>query len=135
VRVNGRAAVGLGIVKQSTTNTLPPGMKINVGFDSSIFIEKSIDAVYKTMLEAMVLVVGVIFLFLRNWRATLIPFVTIPVSLIGAFIFLYAMGFTINVLTLLGLVLAIGWWSTMPSSCWKTSTATWRTASRRSRRR
>ena len=125
MRVNGRAAVGLGIVKQSTANTLevaravkaelprlqaalPPGMKINVGFDSSIFIEKSIDAVYKTMLEAMVLVVGVIFLFLRNWRATLIPFVTIPVSLIGAFIFLYAMGFTINVLTLLGLVLAIG---------------------------
>jgi multidrug efflux pump len=125
VRVNGRAAVGLGIVKQSTANTLevaravkaelprlqaalPPGMKINVGFDSSIFIEKSIDAVYKTMIEAMVLVVGVIFLFLRNWRATLIPFVTIPVSLIGAFIFLYAMGFTINVLTLLGLVLAIG---------------------------
>jgi len=58
------------------------------------------------MIEAMVLVVGVIFLFLRNWRATLIPFVTIPVSLIGAFIFLSAMGFTINVLTLL--VLAIG---------------------------
>jgi multidrug efflux pump len=125
VRVNGRAAVGLGIVKQSTANTLevaravkaklprlqgalPPGMQIKVGFDSSIFIEKSIDAVYKTMIEAMVLVVGVIFLFLRNWRATLIPFVTIPVSLIGAFIFLYAMGFTINVLTLLGLVLAIG---------------------------
>ncbi|MFP5404157.1 MAG: efflux RND transporter permease subunit [Gammaproteobacteria bacterium] len=125
VRVNGRAAVGLGIVKQSTANTLavaravkaelprieaalPEGMQIRVGFDSSIFIEKSIDAVYTTMLEAMVLVVAVIFLFLRNWRATLIPFVTIPVSLIGAFIFLYSMGFTINVLTLLGLVLAIG---------------------------
>jgi len=125
VRVNGRAAVGLGIVKQSTANTLevaravkaelprlegelPEGMQLRVGFDSSIFIEKSIDAVYTTMIEAMVLVVAVIFLFLRNWRATLIPFVTIPVSLIGAFIFLYAMGFTINVLTLLGLVLAIG---------------------------
>lgn len=125
VRVNGRAAVGLGIVKQSTANTLavaqavkhelprieaalPAGMQLRIGFDSSIFIEKSIDAVYTTMLEAMVLVVAVIFLFLRNWRATLIPFVTIPVSLIGAFIFLYAMGFTINVLTLLGLVLAIG---------------------------
>ncbi|MFN3543387.1 MAG: efflux RND transporter permease subunit [Thiobacillus sp.] len=125
VRVNGRAAVGLGVVKQSTANTLavaqavkaelprieaalPEGMALRVGFDSSIFIEKSIDAVYTTMLEAMVLVVAVIFLFLRNWRATLIPFVTIPVSLIGAFIFLYSMGFTINVLTLLGLVLAIG---------------------------
>ena len=125
VRVNGRPAVGLGIVKQSTANTLavaraikaelprieaelPEGMTLRIGFDSSIFIEKSIDAVYQTMIEAMVLVVAVIFLFLRNWRATLIPFVTIPVSLIGAFIFLYAMGFTINVLTLLGLVLAIG---------------------------
>jgi len=125
VRVNGRAAVGLGIVKQSTANTLavaqavktelprleaalPEGMQLRVGFDSSIFIEKSIDAVYTTMVEAMVLVVAVIFLFLRNWRATLIPFVAIPVSLIGAFIFLYSMGFTINVLTLLGLVLAIG---------------------------
>ncbi|HQS82431.1 MAG TPA: efflux RND transporter permease subunit [Thiobacillus sp.] len=125
VRVNGRAAVGLGIVKQSTANTLavaqavkaelpqleaalPEGMQLKVGFDSSIFIEKSIDAVYTTMIEAMVLVVAVIFLFLRNWRTTLIPFVTIPVSLIGAFIFLYSMGFTINVLTLLGLVLAIG---------------------------
>ncbi|OZA28041.1 MAG: multidrug transporter AcrB [Hydrogenophilales bacterium 17-61-9] len=125
VRVNGRAAVGLGIVKQSTANTLevaravkaelprleaalPEGMQLKVGFDSSIFIEKSIDAVYTTMIEAMVLVVAVIFLFLRNWRATLIPFVTIPVSLIGAFIFLYAMGFSLNVLTLLGLVLAIG---------------------------
>jgi multidrug efflux pump len=125
VRVNGRPAVGLGIVKQSTANTLavaraikaelprieaalPAGMTLRIGFDSSIFIEKSIDAVYSTMLEAMVLVVAVIFLFLRNWRATLIPFVTIPVSLIGAFIFLYAMGFTLNVLTLLGLVLAIG---------------------------
>ncbi|MFN3750138.1 MAG: efflux RND transporter permease subunit [Thiobacillus sp.] len=125
VRVNGRAAVGLGVVKQSTANTLavaqavkaelprieaalPAGMQLRIGFDSSIFIEKSINAVYTTMLEAMVLVVAVIFLFLRNWRATLIPFVTIPVSLIGAFIFLYSMGFTINVLTLLGLVLAIG---------------------------
>jgi multidrug efflux pump len=83
-------------------------MKILIGYDGSIFIEKSIEAVYHTMLEALLLVVGVIFLFLRNWRATVIPFVTIPVSLIGAFIFLYALGFTINTLTLLGLVLAIG---------------------------
>lgn len=125
VRVNAQPAVGLGIVKQATANTLgvaravkaemprlqkklPPGMKLQIGFDSSIFIEKSIDAVYKTMGEALALVVAVIFLFLRSWRATLIPFVTIPVSLIGAFAFLYAFGFTINVLTLLGLVLAIG---------------------------
>ncbi|MDG4584269.1 MAG: efflux RND transporter permease subunit, partial [Candidatus Competibacter sp.] len=125
VRVNGNPSVGLGVVKQSTANTLsvarsikallprieadmPEGMKILVGFDGSIFIEKSIEAVYKTMLEALTLVVAVIFLFLRNWRATVIPFVTIPVSLIGSFVFLHAMGFTINTLTLLGLVLAIG---------------------------
>ncbi len=125
MRVNGHPSVGLGVVKQSTANTLsvaqsvrallpgliaslPEGMNITVGYDGSIFIEKSIEAVYRTMIEALVLVVAVIFLFLRNWRATLIPFVTIPVSLIGAFIFLYALGFTINTLTLLGLVLAIG---------------------------
>ena len=125
VRVNGNPSVALGVVKQSTANTLsvaqsirallpgieaslPEGMKILIGYDGSIFIEKSIEAVYHTMLEALALVVGVIFLFLRNWRATVIPFVTIPVSLVGAFIFLYALGFTINTLTLLGLVLAIG---------------------------
>ncbi|HRE55039.1 MAG TPA: efflux RND transporter permease subunit [Candidatus Competibacter sp.] len=125
VRVNGNPSVGLGVVKQSTANTLsvaqsvrallpgitanlPDGMKIQIGYDGSIFIEKSIEAVYRTMIEALALVVVVIFVFLRNWRATLIPFVTIPVSLIGSFAFLYALGFTINTLTLLGLVLAIG---------------------------
>lgn len=125
VRVNGSPAVGLGVVKQSTANTLsvaqavkqelprigaglPDGMKLKVAFDQSLFIEKSLEAVFKTMLEALLLVILVIFLFLRTLRATLIPFVAIPVSLVGAFIFLYAMGFSINVLTLLGLVLAIG---------------------------
>ncbi len=125
LRVNGNPSVGLGVVKQSTANTLsvaqsvraqlpeitanlPEGMNILIGYDGSVFIEKSIESVYQTMIEALVLVVAVIFLFLRNWRATLIPFVTIPVSLIGAFIFLHALGFTINTLTLLGLVLAIG---------------------------
>ena len=125
VRVNGKQAVGLGVVKQSTANTLavadavkkriprikaglPEGMNLIVAFDTSVFIEKSIEAVYRTMAEALLLVVFVIFLFLRNLRATLIPFVTIPVSLIGAFFFLYVLGFTINVLTLLGVVLAIG---------------------------
>ena len=125
VRVNGNPSVGLGVVKQSTANTLsvaqavkallpdleatlPEGMRITVAYDGSVFIERSIESVYRTMVEALVLVVAVIFLFLRNARATLIPFVTIPVSLIGAFVFLYALGFTINTLTLLGLVLAIG---------------------------
>jgi multidrug efflux pump len=125
VRVNGNPAVGLGIVKQSTANTLavaqavkeqlprirtslPEGMRLQVAFDTSVFIERSIAEVFKTMAEALALVVLVIFLFLRSLRATLIPFVTIPVSLIGAFIFLYVMGFSVNILTLLGLVLAIG---------------------------
>ena len=125
IRVNGNPAVGLGVVKQSTANTLsvaqavkgelgritgglPEGMKLQVAFDSSIFIERSIDAVYTTMLEAVALVVAVIFVFLRSIRSTLIPFVTIPVSLIGSFFFLYLLGFSINVLTLLGVVLAIG---------------------------
>ncbi|MBI3370158.1 MAG: efflux RND transporter permease subunit [Betaproteobacteria bacterium] len=125
VRVNGNPAVGLGIVKQSTANTLsvaqavkremarmqpglPPGMSLKIAFDSSLFIERSIEGVYRTMVEAVALVMLVIFVFLRSMRSTLIPFVTIPVSLIGAFFFLFLMGFTVNVLTLLGLVLAIG---------------------------
>ena len=122
LRVNGKPAVGLGIVKQSTANTLgvaqavkaevpkiaaalPPGMQIAVAFDTSVFIEKSITSVYTVMAEALVLV---IFLFLRSMRATLIPFVTIPVSLIGALFLIWMMGFSINVLTLLGIVLAVG---------------------------
>jgi multidrug efflux pump len=125
LRVNGNPAVGLGIVKQSTANTLavaqgvkalvpritaglPEGMKLQIAFDSSVFIESSINAVYRTIVEAMVLVTLVIFLFLRSFRSTLIPFVTIPVSLIGAAFFLWMFGFTINILTLLGIVLAIG---------------------------
>ncbi len=125
VRVNGKPTVGLGIVKQSTANTLevaqavkkvlpriehglPPGMQLYLAFDSSVFIEASIKAVYWTLAEALVLVVLVIYLFLRSLRATLIPFVTIPVSLVGAFFIVYLMGFTINVLTLLGIVLAVG---------------------------
>jgi len=125
VRVNGNPAVGLGVVKQSTANTLsvaqavkaeiarlqsglPEGMQLRVAFDSSLFIEHSIRAVFSSMAEAVLLVILVIFVFLRSFRSTLIPFVTIPVSLVGAFFFLFLMGFTINVLTLLGLVLAIG---------------------------
>ncbi|OGA26801.1 MAG: multidrug transporter AcrB [Betaproteobacteria bacterium RIFCSPLOWO2_02_FULL_68_150] len=125
VRVNGIPAVGMGVVKQSTANTLsvaqgvkvelarlqgtlPPGMQLAIAFDSSIFIERSIESVYRSMAEAIALVMLVIFVFLRSFRSTLIPFVTIPVALVGAFFILFLMGFTINVLTLLGLVLAIG---------------------------
>ena len=125
VRVDGRQAVGMGVVKQSTANTLevaravkallpqlqknlPAGTRLSIGYDSSIFIERSIAAVYKVLAEAFLFVTLVIFVFLRGVRATLVPVVTIPVSLIGAFIFLYALGFSINTLSLLGLVLAVG---------------------------
>jgi multidrug efflux pump len=83
-------------------------MTANIAYDSSVFIDRSIDAVFKTIGEAMLLVLLIIFFFLRNVRATLIPLVTIPVSLIGAFALMLVLGFTINTLTLLALVLAIG---------------------------
>ncbi|HLF97161.1 MAG TPA: efflux RND transporter permease subunit [Methylococcaceae bacterium] len=125
VRVNGNPAVGLGVVKQSTANALavarsvkamipeierelPEGMHLRLAFDTSRFIEASLAGVYRTLFESLLLVTAVTFLFLRSWRATLIPFVTIPVSLIGAFIFIHALGFSVNILTLLALVLAIG---------------------------
>ena len=125
IRVDGRPALGLGVVKQSTANTLevanaikaelpaieaslPPGMHFKIGTDQSLFIEESINAVYRTLLEALLLVVVIIFVFLRSPRATLIPFLSIPVALIGSCIFLYAMNFSVNILTLLALVLAIG---------------------------
>ncbi|HEX4857539.1 MAG TPA: efflux RND transporter permease subunit [Usitatibacteraceae bacterium] len=124
-RFMGQTAISLGVVRQSTANTLdlalavrkevaelsktlPEGMKLTVSFDSSVFIEESTKNVFKTIVEAIALVALVIFLFLRNLRATLIPLVTIPISLIGTFTLLYMAGFTINVLTLLAMVLAIG---------------------------
>ncbi len=125
VRFNGRPAVALGLIKQATANPLelsralraelpkvvkelPNGMTATVAYDSSVFIDRSIKAVFAAITEAMLLVLLIIFLFLRNIRATLIPLVTIPVSLIGAFALMLVLGFTINTLTLLALVLAIG---------------------------
>ena len=125
VRFNGKAAVALGVIKQATANPLelskalraelpaivtglPKGMSARVAYDSSIFIDRSIDSVFTTIGEAIVLVLLIIFFFLRNFRATLIPLVTIPISLIGTFALMFMLGFTINTLTLLALVLAIG---------------------------
>ncbi|MEX6503289.1 efflux RND transporter permease subunit [Pseudomonas zhanjiangensis] len=125
VRYNGQPAVVIGMVKQATANPLdissgleaampevrallPEGMQMAVGHDSSQFIRESIDNVYTTIWEAVALVILIIFLFLRSLRATLIPLVTIPVSLIGACALMALMGFTINTLTLLAMVLAIG---------------------------
>ncbi|WP_028996050.1 efflux RND transporter permease subunit [Azonexus hydrophilus] len=125
VRFKGRSAVSLGVIKQATANPLelskalraelpriteelPEGMRVDISYDSSVFIDRSIKSVFTTIAEAIVLVLAIIFFFLRNLRATLIPLVTIPVSLIGAFAIMFVLGFTINTLTLLALVLAIG---------------------------
>ncbi|WP_374449009.1 efflux RND transporter permease subunit [Stella sp.] len=124
-RFDGRTAIILGIVKQATANpldvssglrrmlpdlvaSLPDGMNATVSYDRSVFIERSIASVYTTVVEAILLVVLVILFFLRSARATLIPLVTIPVALVGACTLLYAFGFSINTLTLLAMVLAIG---------------------------
>ncbi|MGH8561612.1 MAG: efflux RND transporter permease subunit, partial [Nevskiales bacterium] len=124
-RFNGRSAIGMGIIKQATANpldvsravrgilpeiqrVLPNGMRADVANDTSLFIERSLENVYESIGEAILLVVLIIFFFLRSLRATLIPLVTIPVSLIGSFAVMYLAGFSVNTLTLLALVLAIG---------------------------
>ena len=124
-RFNGKSSLNIGVIKQAVANPLelsnavraevdrinpglPPGMKLVVAYDTSVFIDRSIKSVFETIAEAVLLVVLVIFFFLRSLRATIIPIVTIPVSLVGAFALMYVMGFTINTLTLLSLVLAIG---------------------------
>ncbi|HUL45282.1 MAG TPA: efflux RND transporter permease subunit [Bacteroidota bacterium] len=125
VRYNGEPGVGLGIVKQSKASTidvatavraalpdlikqLPEGMKLDVAYDSSTFISDSISEVQQTLVIAMCLVILVVLAFLKSFRATTIPTLAIPVSIIGALAVAYFAGFTINVLTLLALVLAIG---------------------------
>jgi multidrug efflux pump len=125
LRANGQTAIGMGVIRQSKANTvavsdavraelekiretLPPEVTIAESYDESIFIRASIKEVVTTLAIAVSLVILVIFLFLRSWRATLIPAVTIPVAVIGAFIGLGFLGFSINVLTLLAVILAIG---------------------------
>jgi multidrug efflux pump len=124
-RGNGVGQLGMGVIQTSTANSLavsravaaevarvkpnlPEGMDLVMAFDNSIFIDAAVKKVYLTLAEAIVLVLVVIWLFLGSWRAALIPAVTVPVCVIGAFIALYAFGFTINLLTLLALVLSIG---------------------------
>src|SRR5512137_1802010 len=124
-RFNGKPSLNIGVIKQAVANpldlskavraevekinaALPPGMKLVIAYDTSVFIDRSIMSVFETIGEAILLVVLVIYFFLRNLRATLIPIVTIPVSLVGSFALMYAFGFTINTLTLLAMVLAIG---------------------------
>ncbi len=124
-RFIGVTAISVGIVKTAVANPLdvarevkqllprlngelPKGTSMSVGYDATVFIDRSIDNVFRTILEAIGLVLVIILLFLHSWRAALIPIVTIPVSLIATFAIMYAGGLTVNTLTLLAMVLAIG---------------------------
>lgn len=93
---------------EDLSEAFPPGLKIAIAFDISSFVEVALADVVKTLIEAIVLVILVIFIFLQDWRTTIIPAIAIPVSLIGAMIFIKALGFELNQLTLFGLVLATG---------------------------
>ncbi len=125
LRFNGYEGVGIGVIQLPTANALdvdrevraelerlaakfPPGMKYVVAFNTTTVVAESVREVVKTLFEAIALVILVIFLFLQSWRATLIPAITIPVSLIGTFAFVKLFGFSINTLTLFGLTLATG---------------------------
>jgi multidrug efflux pump len=125
VRLNGVPSISTGVIRNATANPLevsagvravlpqiqrdlPPSVTVLQANDNSVFIDRSIKAVYTTVAEAVVLVALVVFVFLRTMRASIIPLVTIPVSLIGAFSLVALAGFSINTLTLLALVLAIG---------------------------
>jgi multidrug efflux pump len=124
-RANGLDTIGIGIVKQSVANvvevakvareraaevaaTLPQDMNLRINFDGSVFVNAAINEVFITLGIAVALVIGVIYIFLGNFKATLIPAVTVPISLIATFTVLYALGLSINMLTLLALVMAIG---------------------------
>ncbi len=124
-RMNGKRGVGIAIYKQSVANPLtlsaelhkilpqlresiPEGIELAVSQDNSVFINKSLKSVYTTIFEALIFVGLVIFLFLRDWRATIIPMVTVPISLVGTLFLIYLLGYSINTLTLLAFVLAIG---------------------------
>lgn len=125
IRVNGQPAVAVGLSKSSDANpvevsdlvhkaikdmqlSIPNGMKLTIDLDQTEFIRASIGNIQSSIIEAILLVMGVIFIFIRNIRATIIPLVTIPISLIGGVIFLKIFGFSINILTLLAMVLAVG---------------------------
>ncbi len=123
--LNGQPGVALGVFLQTGANALdtakniklkmeelkqrfPEGMEYSIPYDTSEFVKATIEEVFKTLGEALILVVLVVFLFLQSWRATLIPIIAVPISLIGTFAGLYLLGFTINLLTLFAMILAIG---------------------------
>lgn len=125
LRANGRTGIGMGIIRQSASNTLeisqgvraaaaaisqilPEGVDIRVTSDDATFISGAIEEVRSTLMLAVAIVIAIIFLFLRDWRATIIPAVTLPVALVGSFAAIWLAGFSVNILTLLALVLATG---------------------------
>ncbi len=124
-RMNGKRGVGIAIIKQSVANpltisaevrdilpklqaTLPDDVKLEISSDNSVFINKSLQSVYSTIVEALIFVGIIIFFFLRDWRATIVPMVTVPIALIGTLFVMYLLGYSINTLTMLAFVLAIG---------------------------
>ena len=125
LRYKGTPAVAIGVIRQSKSNiiqvsdairaelpriqqSLPPGVSINTAFDQSVFVQRSITEAQETLVIAALLVVVIIFVFLRNLRATIIPGLAIPTSIVSAFAIMYFLGFSINNFTLLALTLAIG---------------------------
>ena len=125
LRYNGVNAMGIGVMQLSNANALqvdrdvraemarlsksfPAGMRYAVAFDTTVAVGQSIQEVIKTLIEAIIIVILVIFLFLQGWRSTVIPAVTIPVSLVGTFLFAKFFGFSVNTLTLFGITLATG---------------------------
>lgn len=125
LRYNGKQSLAVGLIKQSTANiielsdsvreelvkirkNLPTGVEIDIAYDAAVPVKASIRSVYFTIFEALILVGVVIYLFLGSFRITLIPLVTIPISLVGTFTAMYLLGFTINTFTLLAMILAIG---------------------------
>ncbi|WP_143691253.1 efflux RND transporter permease subunit, partial [Wohlfahrtiimonas larvae] len=124
-RMNGKRGVGIAIIKQSVANpltisaairevlptlqdSLPNDVTLEISSDNSIFINKSLQSVYSTIIEALVFVGIIIFFFLRDWRATIVPMVTVPIALVGTLFVMYLLDYSINTLTMLAFVLAIG---------------------------
>ncbi len=138
--LDNKAAVGMGVFQAPGSNaiqisenvhkvmaelkqTMPDGVDYEIVYDTTQFVRASIESVIHTLLEAIALVVVVVIVFLQTWRASIIPLVAVPVSIVGTFAVMYVFGFSINALSLFGLVLAIGIVVDEPSSSWRTSNA------------
>jgi HAE1 family hydrophobic/amphiphilic exporter-1 len=108
VQITDQLQAAIDRLTSPTAVPLPPGTEVEFFYDASMFIRASLDEVAHTLIEAFVLVAAVVLIFLQSWRTTLIPLLTIPVSLIGTLLFMQALGFSVNMLTMFGIVLAIG---------------------------